>query len=71
MSKRTLYTIYRNRDDALIAFELPARAAAAILGIERETFYHLVCNNLQAKNPKYTVIKIFAEDAQKLEEDEE
>ena len=72
MSRSTqfLYTVYRRRDDLLIAFEETADKAAELMGIKLCTFYSLV-SRLRAdpgSKSKYDIVlTVYGEDG---EEDE-
>ena len=50
-----LYTVYRNKNDEIICFECPAKYAAAIMGISKNSFFNYA--SLSRKKPMYTIIK--------------
>jgi len=56
---KLLYTVYRNKNDELIAFEQPARKCAELMGVKVEYFRQIVC---YAEKKGYTIIKTVASD---------
>ena len=53
-SPSKLYTVYRNKNDELIAFEEPAYKCAELLGVAVSRFYSIVS---QSERWGYTIIK--------------
>jgi len=52
-----LYTVYRNSDDELIAFDVSAEEAAKRMGLKnRNSLYHIVLAD-NGNNGKWTVLR--------------
>ena len=52
----SLYTVYRNKDDKIVAFDATAKEAAKAMGIQQQSLYHLFCVR-GGKNLRYTVCR--------------
>ena len=62
-----LYSVYRNADDRLMAFDLTAEQCAKVLGIRRKTFLAMMCPS--CRNQTYTIYKIRPDDARRQAEE--
>ena len=51
--RKVLYSVYRTKDDRIIAFELPAARVAEIMGITLPTFYSYVSQQAHIPNRRY------------------
>ena len=52
---KTLYSVYRTADDALIAFELPRKECANLLGIKPESLDRLKSTSKSMKQRVYVI----------------
>lgn len=50
------YTIYRAKDDQLVAFGVARECARAMKLANTASFYCLVCNVMKGKNRKYEIL---------------
>ena len=51
--RNVLYSVYRTKDDRIIAFELPAARAAEVTGITLPTFYSYVSQQAHIPNRRF------------------
>ena len=61
----TLYSVWRNSDDKLLILDGTADECGAKLGINRNSFYRLVCSVNKGYGSMYTIRKIRREEAER------
>ena len=60
-----LYSVWRNSDDKLLILDGTADECCARLGINRNSFYRLVCSVNKGYGNVYTIRKIRREEAER------